>query len=199
MYQLLETIKCKDGKLFNLEFHQVRFEKAQKEYYGISSKINLFEKIEIPEFARNGLFRCRVTYSNQIDKIDFISHRYREIKSLKLIEDNEIDYRFKYSDRQRLSLLFEQRESCDDIMIIKNGCITDSFTANIVFSDGSKWFTPDTPLLPGTQRAKLLNEKKIFECRIILDDIKKFEKIGLINAMQDLDNMPLIDVHNIQY
>ena len=199
MYQLLETIKCKDGKLFNLEFHQVRFEKAQKEYYGISSKINLFEKIEIPEFARNGLFRCRVTYSNQIDKIDFISHRYREIKSLKLIEDNEIDYRFKYSDRQRLSLLFEQRESCDDIMIIKNGCITDSFTANIVFSDGSKWFTPDTPLLPGTQRAKLLNEKKIFECRIILDDIKKFEKIGLINAMQDLENMPLIDVHNIQY
>jgi len=198
MYPLFETIKCYNGKLFNIEFHQARFEKAQKEYFGIKPKINLNEKIEIPEFAKKGLFRCRVTYSKQIEKIEFIPHQYREIKSLKLVEDNEIDYSYKYADRQRLNQLFEMRGNCDDIIIIKNGCITDSTFANIVFFDGKTWLTPDTPLLPGTQRSKLLVERKILECRITLSDIEKFEKAGLINAMQDLGKMPVVYFQNIQ-
>jgi len=199
MCPLFETIKCNDGKLFNLEFHQVRFEKAQKGYFGISPQLTLSEKLEIPEFAKNGLFRCRVTYSKQIDKVEFLPHQFRQIKSLKLVEDNEIDYRFKYADRERLNLLFEKRGNCDDIIIVKNECITDSLAANLIFFDGEKWMTPETSLLPGTQRAKLLDEGKITECSITPEDIRKFEKVGLINAMQDLENMPVIELQNIQF
>jgi 4-amino-4-deoxychorismate lyase len=98
-----------------------------------------------------------------------------------------MDYRFKYTNRERLNLLFEQRGNCDDILIVKNGFITDSFIANVVFFDGRKWWTPDTPLLPGTQRARLIHEKKISVCPVTPDDLPKYEKAGLINAMQDLD------------
>jgi len=197
MYQLLETIKCNNGKLFNMEFHQARFEKAFKEYFKMSTKINLFECIEIPEFAKSGLFRCRVTYSEQIEKIEFIPHQYREIKSLKLLEDNEIDYHFKYAERERLQQLFGNHGDCDDIIIVKNGCVTDSFAANLVFFDGKKWWTPDTPLLAGTQRKKLLTEGQIFERRITTSDISKYSKVGLINALNDFDEMPVIDIANI--
>lgn len=197
MYPLLETIKCSDGKLCNMEFHQARFEKSGLEYYGIQSRINLNEHIEIPEFAKTGLFRCRVTYSTQIEKIEFIPHQYREIKSLKLLEDNEIDYHFKYAERERLQQLFGNRGDCDDIIIVKNECVTDSFAANLVFFDGEQWWTPDTPLLAGTQRKKLLTEGKIFECRITTSDISKYSKVGLINALNDLDEMPKIDIANI--
>jgi len=197
MYPLIETIKCSDGKLFNMEFHQARFEKSGVEYYGIQSNINLNEHIEIPEFAKTGLFRCRVTYSPQIEKIEFIPHHYREIKSLKLVEDNEIDYHFKYADRETLQQLFGNRGDCDDIIIVKNGCVTDSFAANLVFFDGVHWWTPDTPLLAGTQRKKLLTEGQIFECRITTSDISKYSKVGLINALNDFDEMPLIDIANI--
>ena len=197
MCLLFETIKCSDGELFNMEFHQARFERSGVEYFGIQSHINLNEYIEIPEFAKTGLFRCRVTYSTQIEKIEFIPHQYREIKSLKLIEDNDIDYLFKFDARERLNLLFEKRGICDDIIIIKNGCITDSTFANIVFYGGEKWWTPDTPLLPGTQRAKLLEENKIFECRITPKDISIYSKVGLINAMNDLNEMMQIAVQKI--
>jgi 4-amino-4-deoxychorismate lyase len=197
MSRLIETIKCSNGKLFNLEFHQARFEKSCVEYFGIQSPINLTEQIEIPEFAKTGLFRCRVTYSTQIEKIEFIPHQYRQIKTLKLIEDNEIDYRYKYNDRNRLNQLFEQRGTCDDIIIVKNGCVTDSTVANIVFYDGEKWWTPDSPLLPGTQRAKLMGSGKISECRITLKDISKYKKAGLINAMNDWNVMPQIAIHKI--
>ena len=197
MYQLLETIKCSDGKLFNIEFHQSRFEKAQLEYFGISPKIKLNTEISIPETAKNGLFRCRVTYSERIDSIEFFPYKTRKINSLKLVEDNEIDYRYKYADRGKLNQLFEKRGICDDIIIVKNGCITDSFVANPVFFDGEKWFTPDTPLLPGTQRAKLLQEKKIFEIRITPHDLTKYQKVGLINALNNLEEMQIVLVEYI--
>jgi 4-amino-4-deoxychorismate lyase len=198
MCQLLETIKCKDGKLFNMEFHQARFEKAQKEYFTISSKINLIEKIAVPEFAKNGLFRCRLTYSEQIDSIEFLPYRYRNINSLKLVEDNEIDYGYKYTNREKLNLLFEERGNCDDIIIVKNGYLTDSFVANLVLFDGNKWWTPDTPLLPGTQRAKLLQNKTICKCRITINDLSKYKKAGLINALNDFEEMQVVSIENIR-
>lgn len=197
MYPLLETIKCRDGILYNLEFHNERFNKARKEQFGIADEMDLKSRIEIPENCKTGLFRCRVIYADEIVKIEFLPHQIRNISSLKRIEDNLIDYHLKYANREALQNLYEKRESCDDILIIKNGCITDSFSANVIFSDGKNWWTPDTPLLPGTQRARLLREQKISECRITADDIQKYAMVGLINALQDLDDMPRIEVKNI--
>lgn len=199
MCPLLETIKCKDGQLFNIKFHQARFEKAQKEYFGISPKIKLNKEIAVPEFAKNGLFRCRVTYSKQIVSIEFIPYQFQKINSLKLVEGNEIDYRYKYSDREKLNQLFEKRGNCDDIIIVKNRCITDSFVANLIFFDGEKWWTPDPPLLSGTQRARLLEQGKIFECRITTQDLSKYKKVGLINALNNFEDMQIVQIENIQY
>jgi 4-amino-4-deoxychorismate lyase len=198
MCQFFETIKCEDGKLFNLKWHNFRFNRVCKEHLGNSSEIDLNEIITIPENCEKGLFRCRVEYSKTIDKVEFIQHQYRKIESLKIIDADNIDYQFKYSDREKLNNLFEKRGDCDDILIIKNGCITDSSTANCIFYDGQKWYTPNTPLLPGTQRAKLIYEAKIEVCRITPTTISKYKKVGLINAMWDFDNMPIIEIDKIQ-
>lgn len=197
MYQLVETIKCKDGKLFNLRYHQSRFNLTRRALLNSKDEIKLEKSIKIPEECSTGLFRCRVIYGEKIEKIEFQPHRYRKVNSLKLIEDNEMDYPFKFSNREKLNLLFEQRGTCDDILIVKNGFITDSFIANVVFFDGRKWWTPDTPLLPGTQRARLIHEKQIFVCPVTPDDLPKYTKAGLINAMQDFETMPVISISNI--
>lgn len=199
MCQFLETIKCKNGKLFNLRFHQERFNLVRKTNFGQNDIISLTEKINIPSECHNGLFRCRVIYSKKIEKIEFIPHQIRKVNSLKLVYNNEIEYGFKYSERERLTALFEQREKCDDILIIKNQLVMDSYTANAVFYDGEMWWTSDTPLLPGTQRARLISEGKIKVCRIRVDDILKYNAVGLINAMQDLSEMPIIDIKNIMF
>lgn len=195
---LLETIKCKNGKLYNLNFHQVRFDTARQQCFGEIANIALRNEIQVPEKCQNGLFRCRVYYSGKITKIEFIAHEYKKIERLKLIRNNTVSYKFKYSNRDTLNQLFALRGKCDDILIVKNGNITDSCTANPVFWDGSKWWTPDTPLLPGTQRAHLLSEKKIHECRITTGDLDSFAKIGLINALQDMNDMPVISISKIE-
>ena len=198
MSHLFETIKCYNGKLYNLEWHNSRFNRARKVYFGLTNKIDLEEIITIPEDLKEGFFRCRVVYSKMVKQIEFIPHQFRKIESLKLIEDNGIDYRFKYSDRKVLENLFEKRHNCDDIIIVKNGFITDSFTANLIFFDGKKWWTPDTPLLPGTQRAKLIYESKIEVCKIAVDEILNYKRVGLINAMWNFKNMPVVEVGKIQ-
>jgi 4-amino-4-deoxychorismate lyase len=199
MCPLIETIKCHDGELFNLSFHQARFDRARQFHYPGSQKINLSGSIKIPTECANGLFRCRVIYARTIEKIEFIPHIYRQISSLKLITANDISYEFKYANREMLQQLFEQRGSCDDILIVKNGFVTDSFTANTIFFDGMQWWTPDTPLLPGIQRDRLLSEKKIKICPIPVNDLWNYQKIGLINAMQDMTDMPVIEISHPEY
>ncbi len=197
MCQLLETIKCRDGILFNLEFHNLRLNKARHEKFGIEEKIDLKNRIEIPENCKTGLFRCRVIYAKEIESVEFIPHQIRKISSLKLVENNSIDYHLKYVDRKILQQLFELRGNCDDILIVKNGCITDSSTANVIFFDGQNWWTPDSPLLVGTQRARLLSEGKITPCKITVNNISNYKMVGLINAFQDFDEMPIIKTERI--
>ena len=198
MFQLIETIKCVNGRLFNLKWHNQRLNWGRKECFGLSRKIQIEDFIKIPDNAKKGIFRCRVLYSKSIDKIEFIPHKYRVINSLKLVEDNSIDYEHKYSNRKHLDMLFEKRGNCDDILIIKNGFVTDSYIANVVFFDGEKWWTSDTPLLTGTQRARLIENKGISVCKITTQQIYNYTKAGLINAMWDLDEMPIINIKDIK-
>lgn len=196
MSRFIESIKCKDGKLDNPDFHHYRFNQTRKKFFG-SSPLDLAAMISIPEFAKHGIFKCRVLYSKKITSIEFIPHSQRTPKSLRLIENNHIKYGYKYANRERLNNLYEQRENCDDILILKNGCITDSFAANVVFYNEHGWYTPDTPLLPGTRRSRLLNGGKIIAARITPNDLQTFVSAVLINAMHDLNETPPIPIQNI--
>ncbi len=196
---LIETIQCKNGKLYNLEFHQKRFDNTREKLFVCRNRIELSRVIRIPDEVYNGLFRCRITYAESIEKIEFIPHVFRKIESLKLITGNHINYSYKFSDRNSLAQLFDKRGACDDILIVQNGNITDSYTANVLFGDGERWFTPDTPLLPGTQRARLIADGEIEPCRITVNNLPKYKKAGLVNAMWNMQNMPEIAIGKISF
>ena len=116
-------------------------------------------------------------------------HEYkkREINSLKLVYDDRIDYSLKSTSRDELDALYALRGKCDDILIVKNSLVTDTSIANIAFYDSKKWITPASPLLKGTTRARLLDDGKIFESDVYLDDFKSFSKVALLNAMINFD------------
>lgn len=199
MCRLLETIKLLDGNLQNIEYHNRRLNASINECYGIESNVDVFDIIQIPQEFKTGLYRCRLTYDNKNCHIEYIPYKFRTIKTLKLVYDDQIDYHLKYADRSRLDFLFSQRGDCDDIIIVKNGCLTDSYATNLVFFDGNEWVTPITPLLPGTMRMKLLKQGTIKEIRIPVSDLYSFISVGLINAFHSFDNMPVVSVANIKF
>ena len=197
MSQFIETIQVLHGELQNLVFHQERFENTRVNALGLNRHPQLAELIQVPEGLEQIVLKCRVIYEKEIVRIEYEPYQAHIVHSLKMVYSDSIEYGFKYADRSELEELFRQREDCDDILLVKQGCITDSFFANLVFWDGREWITPDTPLLPGTMRSSLLHQGFIREDRITKTDMAGYQKLKLINAMNDLQNAPEISIESI--
>ncbi|MBA4322973.1 MAG: hypothetical protein C0408_09180 [Odoribacter sp.] len=198
MSLLVETIRAENGKLLNIGFHNERLIRSLHDISGVIKDIDLGKIIAVPETAAKGIFKCRVVYDTEIRKIEFIPYIKMAVTSLKLIEDNEIDYSYKFIDRTAINRLMSLRDKCDDIIIVKNGYITDSSYANLIFRDRSgNWVTPSTCLLPGTRRANLLKNRKIKMVPISVKDISNFSEVKLINAMIGMDDTEGILIGNI--
>ncbi len=174
-----ETIKCEDYEIFNLDFHNKRVANT------IGLNINLQEYI-YP--LSEELLRCKVIYNDsEVINVEYFPYKKREINTFKLIFDDEIIYNKKYLDRENLDNLFLKKEDCDEIIIIKNGIVTDTSIANIAIFYKDTWITSKNCLLKGTTRSRLLEEKFLIEKDISVDMLKKASKIALMNAMIDFD------------
>jgi len=199
MSLLFETIRLKEGVLQNLEFHAFRLYKSRKEIFGTMNTIDLEKIILVPVNCSKGIFKCKVIYGLQVEEITFEVYTPRIIETLKLIEENTISYSYKYSDRTHLNRLFSERGNCDDILIVKNGLITDASFANIILYNGSQWVTPAMPLLEGTMRSYLIANRCIYEKDIAVDDLQQYQKARLINAMLPLETSHDILLKNIGF
>ncbi|RZV13238.1 aminotransferase class IV family protein [Aliarcobacter butzleri] len=176
-----ETIKCEDFEVFNLDYHQKRVANT------IGLNINLQEYIN-PILEE--LLRCKLIYDeNGVVDVLYFPYKKREIKSFKIIFDNEIEYSKKYLNRAKLDELYEKRDDCDEVIIIKNEIVTDTTIANIAIFYENSWITSKNCLLDGTTRARLLEEKKLFEKDITLDMLKNASKVALMNAMIGFDEI----------
>lgn len=177
--QYFETVKAVDSKLFHLKYHQQRLEETVGE-----SNIILNDILKPPA---SGVYRCKVVYDGHNYDVKYYPYKKKSIRTLKLVFDDEIDYSKKYYDRSRLDKLVCKKSFCDEILIVKNALITDTSIANIAFKYNNEWITPKKPLLYGTTRARLLEEYKIFEDDISVEDLSKFKQVALMNAMIDFD------------
>jgi len=178
----LETIKALDGKVYNLSYHQERLERVQKSLQGVSHSL-----VSILQPPAKGLYRCRVIYDKENISVEYLPYKKRDVKSLKIVYNDEIEYSQKYLERDLLNELFALRMDCDDIVVVKSGLLRDTPIANIAFFDGKEWITPKRPLLMGTTRERYLREKKIIARDIFVDDLQNFTKVALMNAMIDFD------------
>jgi 4-amino-4-deoxychorismate lyase len=204
MCRFIETIRLENGRFDNLEFHQQRMDDTRKSHFGASFNMNMnlkeiLQKTLKENFAVQpaGLFKCRIVYSKQIHEIRFIPYSFPSIQSLQMVKANAIEYASKYENRNELNALFALRKNTDDILIVKNGQITDTSFCNVLFFNGKDWITPEHPLLKGTQRAALLHREKIITASIRPEDLSLFSKIRLINAMIRFEDRLEFPVQNI--
>lgn len=176
-----ETIKCEDFEIFNLEYHNKRVSNT------IGLNLNLQEYI-YP--ISNELLRCKVIYDETgVIDVLYFPYKKREIKSFKILNDNEVEYSKKYLNRTKLDELFEKKENCDEIIIVKNGVVTDTSIANIVIFYDGLWITSKNCLLNGTTKARLIEEKKLIEKDITLEMLQNSSKLALMNAMIGFDEI----------
>lgn len=176
-----ETIKCDDYEVMNLAYHCNRIANT------IALNINLQDYIYPPS---NKLLKCKIIYNDEgVLDVEYSEYKKREIKTFKIIFDDNISYSKKSVNRDELNSLFEKRDNCDEIIIIKNGIVHDTSIANIAILYKGTWLTSKSCLLKGTVRQRYLNDNLLVEKNITLDMLKNAQKIALMNAMIDFDEI----------
>lgn len=181
MYPFIETICIEEGKIDNLAYHNRRMNKTRQDIFGSLAPLDLADYI-VPEPYRERT-KCRVEYGATIGKVEYDSYRIRPVRSLQAVSCDAIEYRYKSGNRDMLNRLFAQRGECDDILIVKNGFLTDTSICNVAFWNGSVWLTPRIPLLEGIRRAYLLEKEEMVLSDIRTDDLSQFSRVRLYNAL----------------
>ena len=196
MLLLIETICYENGAFQRIPLHEERMKRSRQLLFGILDPL-LLSGLSIPESLKDQKVKCRITYSFQIEDIAYEPYIYKSIKSLKLVREDAIDYSHKYKNRESLNKLLGMRGVGDEILVVKNGMITDTSFSNIVFLKEGTWYTPEYPLLPGTRRADYLRKKLIVPRIIRPDEVCFYEEVRLINAFLSLEEAESIPITNI--
>jgi len=203
MCLFLESIRIDHGQPENLMAHQQRMDVAMRHFFGQRNAFSLedlvVKQLADPqnEFLKQGLYKMRLVYSLQPEEVGFVAYLLPKIRSLQCVDDDGVKYDYKFADRSGLEALYGRRGQADDILMVKNGLITDSSYANVAFFDGTRWFTPQLPLLAGTRRALLLAQNIISPTNISPKELCNYQKIRLFNAMIRWEDAIELDVSNI--
>lgn len=173
-----ETLKVENGKLLNLKYHQKRVDRTRK-LLGSKGKLELKEQnFNLPQ---NGEFRLRVDYEEEIKSFTCRPFTCRKFKEFRIVE-SDIEYAYKYVNRDALDALKVDEK---EIIIVKNGLLTDTTIANIALHVDGVWLTPKTPLLQGTTRARLIDSGFLKCADLTLIDLKNAQNFAIMNALID--------------
>lgn len=173
-----------------------RIDNSCRALYGAGPSWQLHSLIQGLALPVRGLYRLRIVYDPNNTETTLTPYTIRPVKSLRLVDAIDMEYQHKFEDRAKLNAAFSRRGDSDDVLLVRNGCIADTSYANISFSRGGQWFTPDTCLLNGTMRQLLIRDGLLTPMRISVDDLVSYDQFRLINAMLRTDAEPS-DVSNI--
>ena len=182
MLRFIETIRVADGKAENLAGHQMRLNMTHAKFFPEAKRPLLINVI--PQSLPMEVSKLRVVYRNDIEEVSIEPYTPREIRSLRLVECNDIDYEYKSTDRSMLNAAFKMRNGADDVLIVRRGLITDTSIANVAFRNyDGVWFTPKRPLLKGTRLQRLIERGDVIPLPIMVKELKNFSHISIFNAL----------------
>jgi len=188
MSQFFESICVKDGLTENLHFHQARVNKTLHAFNASHNSIELTKMVQQLALPTLGLFKLRISYDlNGNHQAKLTPYVYKQINHFALVDIKGNRYDYKYENRDWINEALSQSGK-DEIMMHDDGLIKDCSYTNIVFYDGVNWYTPESPLLPGTQRSKLMQEGVVIPKALYVNDISSFVKFKCINAMIDWED-----------
>jgi len=199
MCQFIETIRVENHRFQHLEDHIRRLEQTWLYHYGHlsqdRSKLDaLIDSLIIPDQLGAEVYKARLVYGLSIDSLTFTPYTPKLVRTLMPVVADALDYRFKYTDRSALDTCLANRGGADDVLLIKNGFVTDTSFSNVIVLKDATWLTPSTYLLNGTCRQRLIRQGLVREATIRLEDLSDCQEIRLINAMLDPWTQPAVTV-----
>lgn len=187
MFPYFETIAVIDGKIRNLFFHQKRIDRTLNAHFKEYKPIPL-DELDLGIIKnKSEKHKLKISYDEENYKIQISGYKQKSYNKIFLIEDNQLDYDYKYTNRSRLEEWEKKLNADQQIIFVRKFLITDSTISNVSFYDGDRWISPVKPLLSGTMQHSLVSELRLFEDYLKPEHLKHFKSFKFINAMNSLD------------
>lgn len=185
MFPVFESIAVMDGRYLNLPIHTRRVQRTARALWQLNFSNNyLLERL--PVFSNGGLYKCRFFYHETDFRFDFQAYKEKVIHTLKLIEAPRLKYDYKWSNRNEINAYANGLPIGSEVLFTCEGYLTDTTYSNVALLRNKQWYTPETPLLQGTQRAVALENGLLKTTQIHCNDLHHYEQISLINALNPL-------------
>ncbi len=182
MHLFIETIRLEDGQVRHADYHQHRLDETRRRYFPMAAPLRLTD--HLPVTSLTGRAKWRLVYGENIVTQSVTPYTLRPITSLRCVVEDGAMYPYKSTDREVLDRCFSHRDTADEVLIIRNGLLTDTSIANIALgSPEGPWYTPLHPLLAGTCRARLIEAGRISVMPLTADDLERFSHLAIFNAM----------------
>ena len=97
-------------------------------------------------------------------------------------------------DRKLFDTISQETDKNTLPILIQNKNVSDSVFSNLIFEKNGNLYSPNTPLLFGTMLSQSLQQHKINMITIKEDEIKNFDYIYPINAMNPLGAIEKIKI-----
>lgn len=195
MYPLFETIAIVNFDAPYIAFHQQRMNESFLHLFHQPNCVQLDEVLKQTSISSAQLYKWRIEYGVDGYRSTIELYQPRVIQKISFHEISaDFDYSLKYNNRLLFEEIKQQYPLCDEVILLKNGFLTDSLYANLVveFKNDAGLYTPSTPLLKGTHRKRLLEEGLLKEKSIKIDEISDVKSILFINAMVNFENAPCV-------
>ena len=184
MYPVFESIKIVNGRLQLLDYHLHRMTRTAKAIWGTKEDYKNVEQRMEP-LPTEGVWKCKLAYDHQDFDVQITPYHIEPLHELLCIEQPELQYPFKFTNREALEKFKHYRTEGTDILFTRQGELTDAYYANVILWNGHEWHTPVNPLLKGVKRGYLIDQGMIKPKKISVKDLSKYQKISLISAMLD--------------
>jgi len=193
-FQLLETILVDEGNCFLLEEHLLRLSQSAK-YFNVQLNLEKIraEVISTASHFKDDKKKIRLTVEQsgkfhiEVQPIHLSSEFELVVLGDQPIKKDHVFLYHKTTNRDIYQRFHEKFPDAYDVLLWNEDReITEFTNGNVVLEIEGKLLTPpvSSGLLPGTFRKKLLNDNKISEARLTVEDLKKASSIWFINSVR---------------
>ncbi|RYG72104.1 hypothetical protein EU245_11480 [Lentibacillus lipolyticus] len=202
-FQLLETFGLIDGSYIAYEQHIFRIEKSAT-YFDFSVDLTKIQESLAAIAYENSAGNYRVRLLVEKDgtyTVDVAGHHPIEtpvnvaLANEAISKDNIFLYH-KTTNRSIYEHFKKQHPEAFDVLLWnENQEVTEFTIGNVIIELEGHLYTPPVTcgLLPGTFRQKLLDENKMTERKITVDELRNCKQIWLINSLRKWVNVKIFE------
>ena len=209
-FEIFETMLLEDGKIFLLDNHINRIEKAADYFLFKFNKNLVLEKLNssINNLDSNHKFKIKLVLTKSgeirldINKIETSILKRAVISSNKINKKNRFQY-FKTTNRELYDsefTFYRMKNYFDVIYFNEFNELAEGSISNIFIRSKDIWKTPsiDSGILNGTYRNKFISENNVIETCISKEELLNSDEILLTNSLRkEVDILELYENNDL--